>query len=474
MGQFSFSFSLLLIVLFCYVVLSLSRVKAIEPGKLMLLGWVPGLVLLSSGVIVYHQTFTFETFMLIAMSLVFFTVGAAIGTNVIRAGAVTEAQRAQLSGGTTINPFIKMTLIVLSLIYVAIMTYETATSPASFLRQGLGGLGSARETQLALKSAESGDVGLLGLIKAISRSGAIYLVLCVLLMTAKRENALRGIIIVSMIMFALEGLSTGGRSNIVFMAVFLAIAYALKRSRVSIGRQKNIIFKLGRSPIKIWHVGLGGLLAYFTFVIFPASRNAHKIGLLDRYLNFRHPSEFGAWVGALPDAGIGGSLKFFFYGTGYFSHSITKLDFFIENDIITQSYSFGFFNLKILVRLASIANEGLFFRWLQMRRNIGEVLAHNSMSSNPWSPLLRDLIIDFGLVGCVIVMFFLGLTFQYLFRRLMVSTKPHMTALAVILCSICAVSGSFGPFINNKLAFPLFLVLILAGISFLLTRVTRR
>lgn len=476
MGQTLFSFYLLLILAFCYFILTVARVKFFEPSKLMLLSWVPGIFLLFLSGIKYDQGFYLNTFVLISFCLVFYTFGSLLGNALSSRKSLRSIGPTsyKLSDVQPLTQTVAIPLIVMVMIYVVLVLFETITSSTSFLRVGFSGLGDLRAAHWEGAREGISGVGLINFIKSITRSGSILLIVSFVIQRGrKNQKVLLLVTLSAALAFALEGLSKGGRSTIGFLAIFLFLSILISYSHVTTSKARGITMKLLKSPFRPSYLIGGTLFAYFAFVFFPSMRNSKTQDNILRYLNFRHPSEFGDWVNALPKGNISSQIEMLIYGTGYFSHSITKLDYFINSTNIAEQYRMGFFNGKIFMRIASIFNGDIFKDWSKIRQDIAIELLSRKMNSNPWSPMIRDLVIDFGIMGTVVVMFFLGLIFQYLFRRFVVSRETHLIAFAIVICVAAGVSGNFGPFINNNIAYPLFLIIVLTFLNGIFKKVSR-
>lgn len=451
MDQIGFSFGILAVIAICFLSAGNVGMRIIEPGKLMLVGWIPGFALLASGAIMYQQDFSLLAFAVIALSLILFTVGAMIGTVMAKSRLSGHPARKEISSPDT--PVLSI-IGALSLLYIVLAGYDLLTSPLSFLRVGFSGIGELRQAHWT--NAGDADVGIYGFAKSIGRTSVILLVMMAMLRGRKVNTLLLGLALVGGAMLILEGLSKGGRSYLGFALLFAAMGGALPYFSTAAAPNGRIVGRLARLPIRWYHLALGGVFAFFSFVIFPAMRNANLEGQLLRHLNYRHPSEFGAWVELLSSSIGAGWLKMFVFGSGYFSHSITKLVYFITESDVPGYGLMGFFNAKFFVRIASIMDESLFRDWLGIRERLANGLQWMGYTTNPWATLLRDLIIDFGFIGTPIAMFIFGLLSQYGFRRLMATRRAECMALAGVICICTAVSGSFGPFVNNMISYPLF------------------
>ena len=85
-------------------------------------------------------------------------------------------------------------------------------------------------------------------------------------------------------------------------------------------------------------------------------------------------------------------------------------------------------------------------------------MAKDGLNGNPWKTVMGDLLLDFGIIGTPLFLFLMGYAFQWWFRRLISRREAAAMTLAGILCATTAVSGFFGPLVNNHLAYPLVLM----------------
>lgn len=461
MGQFFFSLALIVLLLVLYLWMSRAGIAVIEPAKLFLISFAIGFSLLFSHSVVrlhgpdYYSTFTFKTGLFMAASFLFFSIGALIGTRAATArmpersfepynrnGPITSA----LAGGT--------------ILYIVLVLQELATSPASIFT----GASIYVLRQIAQAQEVESQVGAIDLVFSLSRTSLLLFLVIVIFQQKEIGRLLKILAYVGGGVLVIEALSSGARSAMAFVPLFLGLAASLKLYEVRMTEGGRLVGLMKRSPVRWYSVVAGMFLVYILFVAFPLSRNPNLVKNFEFFLSLSHPSEFGWWVNGLSTITYFESVKALAYGTQYLSLGITKLSYFIENTDLSSLHSLGYYNAKVLVRFASVFDPSLYDRWLDIREAVGDAMAMQGLNENPWRSIMGDLLLDFGLFGTPVFLFAMGFTFQFWFRRLVCKQEAAASSLAVLLCATCAVCGFFGPFANNNLAYPLVLLSLLMGI----------
>lgn len=460
MGQIWFSLLMIVCIFFIYKRMSAVGILFLEPGKLMLISWGVGIFFLLSGAIIYKQEFSLQAFAVVLLSLVFFSLGAIMGVIGAKSHRPMGDPEKRLA-----SKLVVQTLFLGSVVYILVTSYNLITSPDSILRVGLAGLSDLRAAHW--ENAEDAGGGASNLLLSIARTSVLLFIMLSIFQARKGTFKLQLIVVIAgAILLTLEGLSKGGRSYLGFTVLYVGAALALNYYRTELSSTYRIKAKLDQFPIR-WYHYLGGILfVYFAFIVFPQSRNVEIEGQLLKYLNFRHPSGFGQWVESISVVQGFGWVKTLVFGSGYLSLPITKAVFIIEQSVLPDQYLLGFYNGKFFVRIASLFDSNIYINWLMIRSNlIANEMASFGFNTNPWGTILKDLVIDFGNWGAPFFMFAYGFLAQFWFRRLMHTQRADRMVLAGVIAITCAVSGFFGPFVNNTVAYPLFLMIILLWIA---------
>jgi hypothetical protein len=463
MGQIFYSFAMLAVIAVCYLSLSMANVRLIEPLKLMLLGWAFGFVLLASGAIMYQQQFSLLSFVVLSMS-----IGAATAGGILGSLFATSKANTLPPIDLPAVPLVNIVLMLGVMVYLVLEAHDLATAPDSILRSGFSALGELRHEHWAQTSADP-DAGALGVIKSFARTSALLALMMAVFQGKRISFFQRWLTYAGVLLVVLEGLSAGGRSHIAFALLYFELSRALMLARVRVLPTSQIEIYLTRSPVRWYHIILGIVTAYVIFIYFPMSRNVALADKIVNYLNMRQPAAFGAWVDAASDNPFLVWVKPLAFGSGYFSQAIVIAIFYIQNTDISHFHMFGFYDGKFFVKLLSIFSQSVDKYWNYIDQRIAFEPYLVGYQTNPWGTVISDLLVDFGLWGTPVFMFFFGYLSQMGFRQFLIGARPEYKTVAVVIATCAAVSGAFGPFTNNMVAYPLFLMLILLGVTKVLT-----
>jgi hypothetical protein len=162
---------------------------------------------------------------------------------------------------------------------------------------------------------------------------------------------------------------------------------------------------------------------------------------LDRYLGWLGAAHLSPWIKTITEQAGVTWLGVFAYATSYFSHGVDKLNFFITETDVASWYMLGMYNVPQASQLSAVFTESV-TPWHQARLDIASLMATQGWALNPWATGIRDLAIDFGLVGAVVATFVFGWVSQRAYEAAKSSHSYFMLVVASYM-SVSALTFAF-------------------------------
>ena len=148
---------------------------------------------------------------------------------------------------------------------------------------------------------------------------------------------------------------------------------------------------------------------------------------------------------AMKDAEAWGDFQFLYYNiSSYFSHQLSFLEFMLKE--YHGPYMFGMYELNIISRRLPSFLE-LDYNLVSQQLKHLYVLKGVSYSGD-WFTIFGSLIVDFGRVGSIIVMFLCGYLCGRVKKNLSIYSDISYVVLRAIICICMFSSIQLGPFYN--------------------------
>jgi hypothetical protein len=198
-------------------------------------------------------------------------------------------------------------------------------------------------------------------------------------------------------------------------------------------------------------------------VVFPAARNPALVDNVDFFLSYLHDAHVAEWVYAASGWSIFAALPVFAFASSYLSQPIVKYSFFLENGSIDHWYYLGSYNFPVLGKIVAALTDSR-SSWAEIRAEIASISTRFGYAENPWATGVRDLVIDFGLLGMVLAMFLFGAVWQWLFERARISAAVEWQIVIGLAMPMAFFFVFFSPFpvglFSNTLAMAVVLALV--------------
>ena len=214
---------------------------------------------------------------------------------------------------------------------------------------------------------------------------------------------------------------------IAFFLTFIDILSFGKRSQIIytilLGILFNIVIKnkLGIKIIKnksyfIKYAFLALFLVFLVFGVFPSIRNPSLTDALTNYVNDAHQREFSPWIEKhFVDSNNSLLLSFptLIMGISYLHIGLIKFNYFLQQNIYNYE-SYGLYNFKWIEKIFTGKNS----KYDEITESLGFISFQDGYNPNPWGSSLRDLIIDFNIIGAFIFIILLTIITSYYVNRL--------------------------------------------------------
>jgi hypothetical protein len=441
LSQVIFSLSLFLVCLF-FLLFSRKRYeKAPHPEVLVLLSFSLCLVYLGLSTIWWNIEFSLFSFSIILSFLMFLILGFRLG-NVFQG-------RGKSSIVLNYRSRVIFSIIGM-LIYASYASY-------SLIQSGLWAqeLSAIRVSKLANRY-EGSDVML-----SIARSCFLVTVPVYIFLRSSGRGWIKRVFtiffVLSSALFVLEGVLSATRMNILILILIFVLSLSVQKH----GSKK---YNSESRSIRLLQLSVLIAAGWLVLVAIPAARNTDMfISGLNFYLARSHSAELNEMY--LSDNGV---FSIVVYSLRYLSIGIVKLI-----DLI-NSYDYGYwafegYNIKVFTKVFSFLGFNTGSDWLGVREAYQTYSNSLGYNDNPWKTLIGDLVIDFGLLGGLLIISVLGFAASSIFwtssrRSLLMPKVMSVYLTAGLLCA-----PFFGFLVVNILIYPTVLSLSLFFIGCMFT-----
>ncbi len=415
------------------LLLSLGAVRrqhALSPVRMFLYGWLMTLGCVASYMVQFETKIHTQTFLILVFSQLAFLAGVLLAIRSERPATVNPDRA--FAENQAFQIMIALT-IALSLIGVLHVVRDLSTGHGrALLLHGLSpGLKEIRDSSWS--SFYRGETE----VSPIRSIG----ITCCLLVSALTPYFLRkrywlclpfaGLAILSV--FA-ESFLQAERFSLGLLMLILFVSAALSAPSGTVSR----IITLPR-------VVVGGLLGFYLFIFFPVQRNPDLPGTVERNLGWAADASFPPWVHAVSRMEGMEWFKIFAYSTSYFSKAVDKLNYFVLNSDFDRWYAMGLYNVPLISQIQGAVSDAP-SGWLQIRLRISELMMAEGWSRNPWCTGVRDLAIDFGYIGALIVLVALGYLAQGVFLCAQRTRNPFILSAGAYASAAALIFSFISPF----------------------------
>ncbi len=263
------------------------------------------------------------------------------------------------------------------------------------------------------------------------------------------------LLVLGLYMFA-ESLINNGKINI--KAILLLVAYAIP-----------CILNSGRESIAFIFIGIAAIYGYYAYFNKKTYRVVKLKKLLIKiliaifaicvicFIVYISKERFGdnevstflnthnVTLTAMKDAEAWGNFEFLYYNiSSYFSHQLSFLEFMLKE--YHGPYMYGMYELNIISRRLP-AFLGLDYNLVSQQLRRLYILKGVSYSGD-WFTILGSLIVDFGRVGSMVVIFLCGYLCGIVKKNLSLYSDISYVVLRAIICICMFSSIQLGPFYN--------------------------
>lgn len=440
-----------------YKFCSLFNARYYEPSKVFLLPWIGCGLLLLLQLVTYDKIFEQSSFLTLTAGICCFVIGAVF----YRMTHMRTALPGHIAPVYRFSPIILKILLAGALLYAVLEVIEVLKFLSS---EGFGQttLAELRARHVGLSSITIGSrVG--NIPKSIGRSCAatLSMALPIFWFSKRRRLAILTTPLLMLIMF--EDLLNGARTLTVFTLFSLGYVYLIAKPEKKPRPKSTRRFRKMPS-LKV--MGFSSVLVigtiYYLFVYFPQARNRKLSGNLNTYLAYAGDVRISQWVTDASQVKHLEWLPMLAYGSEYLSGPITKYTFFTRSDGVQNWYYLGRYNFHIVMKVVRILTGR--DHWKTIRRRIAAYSADYGYSPNPWATGVRDLVIDFGYLGMMISLLFLGFIFQLLYHKAISHNSAEWILLTASIALNCFIFAFLSPLllgsINQQFLLIAFLILL--------------
>lgn len=250
-----------------------------------------------------------------------------------------------------------------------------------------------------------------------------------------RKHRMRLLQVVSLISAAVvivESFLSAGR----FLFGVLVLCLLISAAIVNGGKSMSRLFTVPRLVV-------GGSVAFYFLIVFPTQRNPHLAVLLERSIRAAADAELAGWVRQLAEYPGMSWVKILAYSQHYFSAALDKLNYFVSETDAMSWYKLGLYNGTQISQVIGIGSEGI-TPWHQTRLDIADLMDRAGWSRNPWSTGIRDLGIDFGIVGGIGA---IGI-FGYISQKVYVKSHTNGSYISLVAATYVSVSCFIFAFVS--------------------------
>lgn len=413
-----------------------------SPGVLFLTAWIVIFTFYTLPLVKFQEPLTIATVVFVLGALSAFSIGSLLALKAQRVEPPIGFHDLRLTSGPLFP-----TLAIIALAY----SVQTLFTPQGMLlltdlSQALNVSRSQSWQQFYRESVSVSPT------KAFAMSGAFAMAVLLPVFWLQKRQRLIVLSVVSLAALVLESFVQAGRFTLGTLALGLAIStYLVSPKRIAL------------RPLQVF--GVGVLLVYF-FAVFPSQRNPDLVDRVDLYMAHLANAEIHPVVKEISQLTGVQTLEIVAYSTSYFSQPLHNLNYFVSNRELFPSWQLGLYNLPILSQIGSVFSSEM-QPWQRIRFDIAAIMREQGLAPNPWATGLRDMAMDFGILGTIFLLGILGFASQKVTNM----TKHH-PALEVRLLSIIVAVGAFIlPFVSWFQVRLLVNTLILCVLALILVRV---
>ncbi|MGY4867401.1 O-antigen polymerase [Mycolicibacterium elephantis] len=420
------------------------------PSRMFLLGWLVVFVSKASGVIVYQESMHIITFALLLGSITAFMLGVRLANRKL----LTDGRTRLVSRSGSDQIFLAV-MAIISIAGIVPLLRNIANGTVSRLLTDASTLSFVRIEQW--DSFYSGESAL-SVLDSLGMAGCITLAALLPHFIKQRRPLWSCFSVVCAVAVIVDSLLSAGRFSIGVLVLLLIIGSALARG--TRGRQR--LFTVPRIAAAV-------AVAYYFFIIFPVQRNPALPTAVETHLGWAANSYLPDWVKEIAAQDGFSSFSVFAYSTGYFSRALDKLNYFLVHTDVSNWYLLGQYNFPQLSRLfasVSASESG----WYEARMDIANLMYEQGWSPNPWATGVRDLVVDFGLLGAVLCAFIFG----YVAQRVYISALPKADYMFNVAGAYVSASAFIFAFVGPSQIRLITTSFVLIAVLFALTRQSQR
>jgi len=407
--------------------------------------------------VTYDKVFDQSSFFTLTAGICCFVIGAIF----YRMTHMKTALPGHFSAVYNFSPNILKILLIGSLLYSAIEIFEVLIflSSGGFAQRTLGEIRTAHwEAYSVITGRNIGNIP-----KSIGRSCAMILAMALPIFWFARRRRLALFLSPLLIPIMFEDLLNAGRTLTVCTIFCMGYVYLIAKPEKKSKPKRTVKFRKMPSPriMLLSSVLIVGMI-YYLFVFFPQARNQNLKGNLNTYLAYKHDAKISEWVERASQIKCLQFLPMLAYGTSYLSIPIVKYTFFTGDNGVQNWYCLGRYNFHIVMKVVRIITGE--DRWKKIRHRIAEYSEKDGYTPNPHATGIRDLVIDFGYLGMMISLLFLGFIFQLLYQKAISRESAEWILLAAVVALHCFMFAFISPlvlgYINHNLLLVAFLIFL--------------
>lgn len=454
MNQMIMIYVFLLQLVVLYLIIFCTKLSVLEPISIFGLSWILNAFLLAVNYLNFHQAvFTLESFLFASFGIWMFVIGAVFAKSVLGRYKELDIRNIDLS---LLNSKKWMYIFEVFIFVYIISIFLIYALPGSLSFD----LSSLRQQHWEnYENYNRSSTGILEIARALARCFAIFKFISFPFLKYVRYQR-RHVIgaLLSGLFLLLETYLEGGRGMLVFIFTTMIYLFILTRRN---GRLLiSDIFSRQNIRIALRFSWLLVIVIYVLMVWFPKNRNPLLLDNFGAYLSYGSRASLSSSAESVADIISPGVTLPFFFSLTYFTTPIPTLTFFFENSDFTHWNYLGAYNFPLFNKLIELITSQK-TSWLDIRYRIAEPLARLSYAINPWATGFRDLIIDFGIWGSLIFLFFFGFACQILYNIVFRKPRIEMVLLMSQIISIAIFFGFYSSFFLGFVMYPIIIIILI-------------
>ena len=422
---------LLLLVTLALLFSRFSRTQSpFSPVRMYLYGWLLVLGTMASGMIHFNRPMALVTFLLMLATHLFFYAGAYLaGRPPGKVNDISETTAIHLVR----DDFDRLTLLLifsLAIVGIALTAYDLFFGHGRLLLDEFSsGLKSIRGARWQIFFSKATEVSPL---RSLTTTSCMIAATLFPFARKYRHNFLLFVSSVSAAVLVIQSFLSAGR----FLFGLLVLSIVVSTAFVYGGDLRRRLVTMPRFFV-------GGSIAFYFLIIFPTLRNPDLALVVERSIQWITDAELAGWVKRIGEHPEMAWIKILAYSSSYFSGSLDKLNYFVTETDVMSWYKLGLYNVTQISQLLGTVVDGI-TPWQQARMDIANLMRQEGWSLNPWATGVRDLGIDFGIVGATAVMGLLG----YVCQKIFILSQTRGSYLALLAATYVSVSCFIFAFIS--------------------------